>query len=94
MTTTIAKLNVLERDADKNPRQIRQAGFIPGSIYGKNREAKNIQINTHEFELAYRTNKEGEWELSLGKEKINAKIQELQVNYATNEYLNVEFQAI
>ena len=89
-----AKLNIVERDTEKNPRQIRSAGFIPGSIYGKGVDAKNIQINTHEFELAYRNNKEGDWELSLGKEKINAKIQELQINYATNEYLNVEFARI
>lgn len=87
-------ITVVEREQDKNPRQLRAAGQLPASIYGKGIEAKNIQIDTHEFELAYKANKEGNWELKLGKEKINAKIQELQVNYATNEYLNVEFQAI
>lgn len=86
-----AKLTVLERETDKNPRQIRALGFIPGSIYGKGIEAKSIQINTHEFELAYRENQDGAWELALGKEKFNAKIQELQKNFATNELLNVEF---
>ncbi len=90
-TTTLTATN---REEGKNPRQIRQAGFLPGSVYGKGMEAKNIQINTHEFEMAYRNNKEGNWELNLNGEKINAKIQELQVNYATSEYLNVEFVAI
>ena len=89
-----AKLKIENREEGKNPRQIRQAGFLLGSIYGKNIEAKNIQVNSHEFELAYRNNKEGEWELDLGKEKFNAKIQELQMNYATGEYLNVEFTVI
>lgn len=89
-----AKLKIENREEGKNPRQIRQAGFLPGSIYGKNIEAKNIQVNSHEFELVYRNNKEGEWELDLGKEKFNAKIQELQMNYATGEYLNVEFAVI
>ena len=54
-----AKLTILERETDKNPRQIRQAGFLPGSIYGKGIEAKSIQINTHDFEMAYKNNQEG-----------------------------------
>ena len=89
-----AKLKIQERESGKNPRQIRSEGFIPVSIYGKGTEAKNAQVNAHEFEMAYKNNKDGQWELSLGKEKINAKIQELQANYATSEYLNIEFQAI
>lgn len=88
-----AKLKIENRDENKNPRQIRSAGFLPGSIYGKGMEPKNIQVNTHEFEMAYKSNKEGEWELTLDKEKFTATIQELQKNYATNEFLNVEFLA-
>ena len=89
-----AKLTIIEREEGKNPRQIRANGFLPGSLYGKGIEAKNIQINTHDFEMAYKNNKDGEWELTLGKEKFNAKIQELQMNFATNELLNVEFALV
>ena len=89
-----AKLTITAREADKNPRQIRSTGFLPGSIYGKGIEAKSIQVNTHDFEMAYKNNQEGTWELTLGKEKFNAKIQELQMNFATNELLNVEFAVI
>ena len=89
-----AKLTIIERETDKNPRQIRTAGFLPGSLYGKGIEAKSFQVNTHDFEMAYKNNKEGTWELTLGKEKFNAKIQELQMNYATNEFLNVEFALV
>ena len=89
-----AKLKIENRPEDKNPRQIRALGYLPGSIYGKGMESKNIQVNTHEFELAYRNNKEGNWDLTLGKEKFTAKIQELQMNYATNEFLNVEFAVV
>ena len=85
------QLTITAREEDKNPRQLRQAGFLPGSLYGKGIEAKNIQVNTHDFEMAYKNNQEGTWELVLGKEKFTAKIQELQVNYATTEFLNVEF---
>ena len=89
-----AKLKIEERKEGQNPRQIRSAGFIPVSVYGKGIEAKSGQVDTHEFEMAYKNNKEGEWELSFGKDKINAKIQELQENYATGEFLNIEFQAL
>lgn len=89
-----AQLTIENRTEGKNPRQIRQAGFLPGSIYGKGMEARNIQINTHEFEMAYKKNQDAVWELSLGKEKFNAKIQELQMNYATSEFLNVEFNVV
>ena len=86
-----AKLTITNREEGKNPRQIRTAGFIPGSLYGKGIEAISFQANAHDFEMAYRENQDSTWELTLGKEKYNAKVQELQVNYATNEYLNVEF---
>ena len=89
-----AKLTISNREADKNPRQIRANGFLPGSIYGKGIEAISIQVNTHDFEMAYKNNQEGTWELTLGKEKYNAKIQELQMNFSTNELLNVEFAVI
>ena len=89
-----AKLNATEREQDKNPRQIRANGFIPATVYGKGMESKNIQINTHDFEMLYRDHKEGVLELALNKEKFNVKIQELQKNHATNEFLNVEFMVI
>lgn len=88
------KLTIVEREADKNPRQIRSNGFIPATIYGKGMDSRNIQVNTHEFEMAYKNNKEGSWELNLGKEKFNVKIQELQMNFSTNEYLNIEFALV
>ena len=86
-----AKLQITAREEGKNPRQIRATGFLPASVYGKGIEAKTVQVNTHDFEMAYKNNKDGEWELTLDKEKFTAKIQELQMNYATNELLNVEF---
>ena len=89
-----AKLTITAREEGKNPRQIRQAGFLPGSFYGKGIEAKTIQVNAHDFEMAYKNNQEGTWELELGSEKFNAKIQELQMNYATSELLNVEFALV
>lgn len=89
-----ATITATAREEGKNPRQLRSAGFLPGSVYGKGLEPKNIQINTHEFELAYKDNQDATWELNLDGKKVSAKIQELQMNFATNEYLNVEFLAV
>ncbi|WP_303673553.1 hypothetical protein [Vampirovibrio chlorellavorus] len=42
-------LKVTERDNTLNPRQLRAAGFIPVTLYGKNRESVQIQAKTHEL---------------------------------------------
>ncbi len=89
-----AKIKISDRDETKNPRQIRAQGFIPGSIYGKDVEAKNIQLNAHEFELLYKANKNETWELKLDKTAYKAKIQELQMNNSTGEFLNIEFAVV
>lgn len=90
--TTIIKLNAQEREADKNPRQLRAAGFVPATVYGKGMESKNIQVNAHEFEMATRNEREANIELTVGKEKFNVVIQEMQINYSTNQVLNIEFK--
>ena len=86
-----AKIKISLREEGKNPRQLRAQGILPGSLYGKGIEAKSIQLDAHEFEMQYKNNQEGTWELTLDKEKFEAKIQELQKNYSTNELLNIEF---
>ena len=89
---TIIRLNAQERNADKNPRQLRAEGFVPATVYGKGMESKNIQICAHEFEMNTRNNRDAVFELAVGKEKFNVVIQELQKNYSTNELLNIEFK--
>lgn len=89
---TIIKLNAQEREADKNPRQLRASGFIPATVYGKGMDSKNIQVNAHEFEMTSRGNLNATFELAVGKEKFNVVIQEIQKNYSTNTVLNIEFK--
>ena len=88
------KINISNRASNLNPRQIRTSGFLPGSIYGKGMEAVSIQLNTHEFELLYKNNRESTWELKLDDKIYTAKIQELQVNHSTGQFLNVEFLTV
>lgn len=91
---TIIKLNATERDADKNPRQLRAAGFIPATIYGKGEQSRNVQVNAHEFEMASRSNLDATFALSIGNETKNVVIQELQKNYSINQVLNIEFKIV
>lgn len=92
--TTIIKLNAQEREADKNPRQLRSAGFVPATVYGKGTESKNIMVCAHEFEMATRNNRDAVIELQAGKDKFKVVIQELQINYSTNQVLNIEFKLV
>ena len=92
--TTLIKLNAQEREADKNPRQLRSAGFVPATVYGKGMESKNIMVCAHEFEMATRNNRDAVIELQAGKDKFKVVIQELQINYSTNQVLNIEFKLV
>ena len=46
---TSQELKVTERDTTVTPRQLRAAGFIPATIYGKGRGTQAIQVRMHEF---------------------------------------------
>ena len=87
-------INAQEREADKNPRQLRSAGFVPATVYGKGMESKNIMVCAHEFEMATRNNRDAVIELQAGKDKFKVVIQELQINYSTNQVLNIEFKLV
>ncbi len=90
--STIIKLNAQERDTNMNPRQLRAAGLVPATVYGKGMESKNVQICAHEFEMSTRNDRDAVFELVVGKEKFKVVIQELQKNYSTNQILNIEFK--
>lgn len=89
---TIVKIKAEDRAQDKNPRQLRAEGLLPATVYGKGMDSKSIQINAHEFNMAYKNNKEAVYEISVGKEKFSAKVQEAQTQYSDNTILNVEFK--
>lgn len=94
MEQTIVKINADMREADKNPRQLRAAGFLPATVYGKGMESKSIQINAHEFVMAYKNAPEAVFEISVGKETFKTTVQEAQVQYSNNTILNVEFKTV
>lgn len=94
MEQTIVKINADVREADKNPRQLRAAGLLPATVYGKGMESKSIQMNAHEFNMAYKNAPEAVYEITVGKEKFTANVQEAQIQYSNNTILNVEFKTV
>lgn len=93
MSETI-KLKAEDRAENKNPRQLRSEGLLPATIYGKGVDSKSIQINAHEFNMAFKNAKDATYEISVGKEKFSTKVQEAQIQYSNNAVLNVEFKLV
>ncbi len=94
MEQTIVKINADVREADKNPRQLRAAGLLPATVYGKGMESKSIQMNAHEFNMAYKNAPEAVYEVTVGKETFKTTVQEAQIQYSDNTILNVEFKTV
>lgn len=94
MEQTIVKIEAQVREADKNPRKLRAAGVLPATVYGKGIESKSIQINAHEFNMAYKNAPEAVYEIAVGKETFKTTVQEAQIQYSNNQILNVEFKTV
>lgn len=91
---TLVKIEAQAREEGKNPRQLRAEGKLPATLYGKGMESLSLQLVTHGFNLAYRGNTEATFEFSVGSKAYKAVVQDVQMNYSTNEMLNVEFKAV
>lgn len=91
---TLVKVEAKKRTEGLNPRQLRAAGKLPATLYGKCMEPMNIELDTHTFGLSYRSNKEAAFEIIVDSKAYKAVVQNIQLNYSTNEMLNVEFKAV
>ena len=80
-----------ERDLTKNPRQLRASGFLPATVYGKGKESVSIQVDKRNFLNTYKNAKDEVFELVVGKNKYNAKVQHLQIEAGTQIEKNIEF---
>ena len=96
MSKTISSLSVETqvRSEGQNPRQIRAAGALPITVYGKNIDSKSLQVDAHSFRLQYRNNPDATFELNIDGKKVNAVVQEIQIDYVADKYLNVEFKVV
>jgi ribosomal protein L25 (general stress protein Ctc) len=85
-----APLQATERDDTLNPRQLRTAGFVPATLYGKNIESQSIQVRTVEFTRLYGHGAR-EFKFSGLKQDIVARVQQVQTNPVTEEVLSIQF---
>ena len=83
-----------QRDESKNPRQLRSAGILPATVYGKGKESVSIQLDKRNFINTYKNNKDEIFEIVVGKNKYNAKVQLLQIEAGTQQEMNVEFKLV
>lgn len=88
------KIKAALRDANLNPRQTRALGFLPVTVYGKGMDSISAQVNTAEFTLSYRDNKEGLYTLELDSKTYEVQVQSVQKNFATNELQSIEFKVL
>lgn len=86
----IHALPVTERDTTLNPRQLRDAGFIPVTMYGKGRESVNLQVRGHEFTQMFRKGARL-FKLEGYSEALTVKAHQLQVDPVRQDILNAEF---
>lgn len=88
------KIEAQLRDESKNPRQIRQSGFLPATVYGKGVDSISIQLETKPFLYDYAKDTEAVFELNVDKKSYKTIVANLEKNYSTKEYMNVEFKLV
>ncbi|HEY9746973.1 MAG TPA: hypothetical protein V6C99_12235 [Oculatellaceae cyanobacterium] len=82
-------LKAWERDTTLNPRQLRSAGFVPATLYGKGIEPTSIQVKAHEFCLDYQ---QGAREFQLtGYVDDLVKAKSVQFDPVTRNPLSIQF---
>ena len=84
------ELKVTERDTTLTPRQLRAAGFVPATLYGKEFESQSIQVKTHELTLAMMHGAR-EFKLQGLSGDMTAKVQQIQTEPVSQKPLSVEF---
>ena len=83
-----------KRDESKNPRQLRNDGFLPATVYGKGKDSVSIQVDKRIFVNTYKNNKDEVYEIVVGSDKYNTKVQNFQVEAGTQLPMNVEFKIV
>jgi len=93
MSNTVC-IDIETRDGSLNPRQLRATGKLPATVYGNGMESASIQLDRHNFVQLYKNNKDAVYELKGTDNSYKAVVQNLQVNYATLQELNIEFKTV
>ncbi|MEI7474980.1 MAG: hypothetical protein WCK67_09405 [bacterium] len=91
--STVLTLEAEKRSEDLNPRQLRQTGKVPATIYGKGVESVSVQLDTKTFDYEIRKKPESV-EINLEGQTIPVSVQNVQRVFTTDAVLSVEFKRI
>lgn len=80
----------------KKVARLRQAGFIPGHVFGKGLETEHVSVNLKDFLKAYDTVGEtGLVDLKIGAEKVRpVLVREVQVDPVRGSPLHIDFYQV
>ena len=93
MTATIS-MDIEKRDESMNPRQLRAAGKLPGTIYGKGMDSISVQLDKRQFVNTYKNNKDAIYELKINGKTYKTVVQDVQKEYKTMDDMNVQFKVV
>lgn len=89
-----SQLNAKKRDNSVNPRQLRSAGKLPATIYGKGMESVSLEMDMKEFIATYKKDKYAIFDLNVDNKNFKAVVKKVQMKPTTDNILNVEFLQI
>jgi len=91
-------LKAKKRDdlTNSNTKKIRESGFVPGVLYGKGKENKNIAVNSLEFYKTIRDEgRNSVYSLEVENDSpVNIMLQEYQMDDLKNELIHVDLYAV
>ena len=89
----VTPLKASERDQTLNPRQLRSAGFIPATLYGKDRASVSIQVKDEEFVRLYGRQKQRLFVLEglTAEPNLKVRVKQVQIKPVAQKVLCIEF---
>jgi len=90
--SSLAELKSTERDETLNPRQLRAAGYVPATLYGKGLEPRSLQVRAHEFQQLF-TQGVRQFQLT-GFISCTVKAQDVQRNPVSQQPLSIQFMPL
>ncbi len=88
--TNHESLKIYERDTTITLHQLRQAGYVPGTVYGKDVTPFSIQVKAHDFQLALNRGIR-HFQLDGMGQTLNVEVKQLQMENTKPNVLHVEF---
>lgn len=91
------KITAQQRDGIGSNRvsKLRNEKLIPGVVYKKGEDTKNLQVDERTFEHVYRrAGSTSVIDLELGGEKLSVIVKEVQMHPVKNKMLHIDFQEL